>query len=733
MQSAAPSREDKIAFIQQKMAEQKDPGFLDSALQTAVKVGETIDSYTGAPMRAAIGAAQDAKNPITAFTSQFGEDPNKAPTGKQIAQKAGVPNTSLSDVIPGAFTDNDQEASEWLKFKKGGAADISASGAAGLAMDIAADPTLILPVGQIAKGVGKGVELGAKGAVMAGGAAADLTLAGAKQLPGAKTVGTTLDIVKEGSKNTAEALKTMFAPKVSADYSDLVKIAEKNGIDPKLLPEAIEFGEGSFISRSARNRAEGVLGEPYLKKFEAGLEAVRDATENKIAKIGGGQAASAVEAGELIRKGYDEGVDKFFDQIGMTHNKVLEAIPGLTIAPESLEKIGSKLNGIEKWAKGRAERGFTAAQRAQADQVLRAIDAVRKGNGSYKQTLETLRDIGDVAFKSQNILADIPPDIAKFRELYSTLDDALISTVEKAAGAPVAAELRDSNKAISEFLGDKSVISSIVGNKNMSPEKVFASLVEQGDTKKIEALKKILPPETFQRLKGSFLASQLRKNADDVFTFKSLQNNLRNKKNVLGALLDPSEIDELSELVRLGDRFGSPVLSTSGTGASSLFSDITKGIRSGVESDTVIGLLKDSARNRSTKATKAIESAKETPGLSKSKTAISAVKENDNLKKLAMISPAAARVVSSQYNSKDNNDGKKPSVVLRGQEKWAVDGFSKIMDQDQKFKDPKFVEKIFSDKKGKDLLIQASDLTPGSKAMEKVIQKIKDTYAKGNG
>jgi len=55
------------------------------------------------------------------------------------------------------------------------------------------------------------------------------------------------------------------------------------------------------------------------------------------------------------------------------------------------------------------------------------------------------------------------------------------------------------------------------------------------------------------------------------------------------------------------------------------------------------------------------------------------------------------------------------------------------MDQDQKFKDPKFVEKIFSDKKGKDLLIQASDLTPGSKAMEKVIQKIKDTYAKGNG
>lgn len=68
-------------------------------------VGRTVDRFTGAPMRAAIGAAQNADTPtdipiaaIKAGWNQFGADPDKAPTGEDIVKRAGVPSGVASKV-----------------------------------------------------------------------------------------------------------------------------------------------------------------------------------------------------------------------------------------------------------------------------------------------------------------------------------------------------------------------------------------------------------------------------------------------------------------------------------------------------------------------------------------------------------------------------------------------------------------------------------------------------------
>lgn len=684
----AKTREEKLAFIQSKAV--KDPGFLESAMGAIASAADAVDSYTGAPARAAIGALQDGKNPITAGMDAFGADPKTVPTGKQIAAKAGL-NTEESIALPTvkalrkALTfqlkpeemNNDPELGT----------KVSPAGMAGVGIELLADPTNLIPGAAALKGTKVGAKALAKGANAAGDVAkaAGQTV---KALPGAQTAGTAGKMAVDGVSNTASALKKMFTPTQAPDYKELLDVARKNNIDPKLLPESVEFGEASFISRAARNRAEGVLGETHLKKFEEGLDAVREATERKVHQISGGSAPSSVEAGELIRKGYDDGVSKLFDNVGMTHNKIVESIPGLKMSPEAISKIDSKLNGIEKWAKGRAERGFTAAQREQAKQVIAAVNAVRsskvpektltkvtrggkKGSEwvtedlySYKRLVETLREIGDVAFKSQNVLADIPPDVSKFRDLYHAINEGLIDTVRHSAGAPVADELVASNKLITDFLGDKSTIAGVVGNRNMSPERVFTALVEHGDTAKIKALKRILPPETFKRLKGAFLASQIKRSADGGFTFKSLHNNLRNKKTVMAEILDGNEIAEFADLIRLGDRFGNPVLSTSGTGGSSLFRNITEGIRSGLESDTVIGTLKESARKRA-------------------------------------LNP--------------------PAKVLKGEDKWASDGLKKaesaLKGVDQ--------QALLSNKKTRNMLIHLSGLTVGSKAFANVINKLK--------
>jgi hypothetical protein len=136
----------------------ESPGLLGRLAQVA----ERVDAYGGAPVRSAIGALQQGNNPISAFGKQFGAPAAQAPTGKELVQKAGVPNTALSDVVPGLYSENGQG----LLPQKGGWLDPTASGVAGMGLDIATDPTLYLPVGAMAKGASKalGVEKLAAGA-----------------------------------------------------------------------------------------------------------------------------------------------------------------------------------------------------------------------------------------------------------------------------------------------------------------------------------------------------------------------------------------------------------------------------------------------------------------------------------------------------------------------------------------------------------------------------------------
>lgn len=130
-------------------------------LGVAGAVGSFVDRFTGAPTRAGIGAIQDGKGimgAIPAATEQFGADPELAPTGKQIAQKAGVPDTALSEKMPYMYS----EDGHGLTMKKGGMLDPTASGAAGLVVDVAADPTNIIPGRAIVGAGGKGLLKGAK-------------------------------------------------------------------------------------------------------------------------------------------------------------------------------------------------------------------------------------------------------------------------------------------------------------------------------------------------------------------------------------------------------------------------------------------------------------------------------------------------------------------------------------------------------------------------------------------
>ncbi len=75
---------------------------------------------------------------------------------------------------------------------------------------------------------------------------------------------------------------------------------------------------------------------------------------------------------------------------------------------------------------------------------------------------------------------------------------------------------------------------------------------------------------------------------------------------------------------------------------------------------------------------------------------------------------------NSRVASSDSGADRKPA--LRGEDKWASDGIQKVQEHG-KLSGPE-MNQLLSTAKGKDLLIQASDLKPGSPAMQKVYEQI---------
>lgn len=70
-------------------------------------------------------------------------------------------------------------------------------------------------------------------------------------------------------------------------------------------------------------------------------------------------------------------------------------------------------------------------------------------------------------------------------------------------------------------------------------------------------------------------------------------------------------------------------------------------------------------------------------------------------------------------------DGGSSVASIKGENKWAVDGYAKVLEQDSSLENEEFVKKALSNPKSKKLLVQASMLSPGSKQMANIITQLK--------
>lgn len=386
----------------------------------------------------------------------------------------------------------------------------------------------------------------------------------------------------QGTKQGIEAYKARQAaqmdavlnPKLAPDTDKLKAVGKAIGFTPdELSHPAIEFGENSVQARRNKVLAQGEGGAPYLEQHNAMTQKIQNGFDKSIQSIGG-PPLEPVAAGELIRSGVKDGAKRIAESVTASHNDIIDQFPGLAVNGAEAQSIESKLNGIEKFAKGRASRGITSEHRSAAQSLMNAVDAVRESNMSYKQLNEAREMAGEAAFGDVGSIGKIPEYQQKMRDLYFTLNDALVGTVGKldkvragqfrtpgTAFEPLKEQLIQSNKILHEIFQDEGAVGRALGDNQKSAEEIFNQAMLYGNTRKVQALKGLLTPEEFQALKGSYLNALIKKGKPE-FTYKAAKNTLANNRSVIGEMFadTPQELKSISDIIDLGDRVGPPLL-----------------------------------------------------------------------------------------------------------------------------------------------------------------------------
>jgi hypothetical protein len=585
------------------------PGFarkaLNKTLGMAEWLGNKYDRSITAPVRSAIDAGLQLKNPAMAWLDQFNEDPRKAPTGQEIMKnRIGVSDEEAFNTVPGlrgaAKTTFDprpgtgwptdrtnQELPTYDALDEVDALKFSPAGVAGLGLDILADPTNLIPGRTIGKVVGG---LGAKAAK--GG-----SWMGAKGLDSLMDTGVfsrMQNVAETGASKAGEAIsKTFGKSKHATDYPNLEYTAAKNGINMVDAPAALKFGEHSVISRMERKVREGLHGQDHMDRYVQFHNEVQDALKRKISKLSEGVSSSLSDAGRAIRKGYKTAEDAMFKTIDHSYATISSFEPRATIQPDALKKLDAAIVIAKNKAQEKLKHAGLSSQKEVANQILNFIKNLERDigktvlnkegkpirfleEGSLKNIALTMQQLGEAAYKVDKM--DVKPDVKTLRSLYKACSNAFIETTEVLYGKKYADELRKNNKTMSEFFKLREPIYEIINNAKVFDDKIFQRLILNGSETQLKTIKSMIPPEQLSIIKSELIENMIPRNAEGNIFYNQFTKKLEDRKvrEKLNVFFSPKEIEEIKELNRLGDRAGTEFLSTSGTGASAAFENPEK-------------------------------------------------------------------------------------------------------------------------------------------------------------
>lgn len=605
-QNAAAGGFDPDAYL----SHQSEPGLLKKAGQKVLEgvayVGEKFDQYGGAPTRAAISSLQDDMfepgRAVEAFKNQFGEDPKTAPTGRDIVRRAGVPDTALSEVVPNLYSET---GDEWLKLKRGGALDPTASGVAGVAMEVAADPMTVLPVGAAAKAVsGAAVKSAAKVGKVAAKTGEVTSKAGTKAVT---KVGSLFTGVPE--KEIATYIK---------QYPEVQKLIREHGDDLSSVADDIREG------------------------FQGSIRAKRQAL--------GAEVGRALDA--------------------LPNEKVVDVNPVLA----ELEKV-----------KGRMNQTLRFEEVKQVDELANRIRTLAGDGGKVTpremfDIKEFLQDRGAGAFMKDGQIFVPGKDAQIAAKQGSRVAREIVNTMSP--------NVANANKELSRL----HVIEKRLNKNLISPGKSEAALATAGSGVNPKNAKEL-------ELLGQITGSNMVGEAEKFAAARRFSNPGFSAADTTG-----KAVERMGKAGLIGMGFGGipgAAVAAFATSPLALKTAIQAGripVKAIEGLVGVTGKLTDATIDRAYRILQTKEGQK----------ALEGFLQGAKVHSIGELRPMVAE---------DQNRG--TASVPKGESKWAQDGARKlgITDSSQ-------IEKLMKSKEGKRLLIEASDLSPDSKGLQRIKKQI---------
>lgn len=269
-------KQKKIAELEARLAQlesspKEEPGLGEKALRAMNLAGGAVRGAVAGAIEPIIG-----KDLVSMEQVKSGTVPGSA----ELMEKAGVPNVALSEVLPQMYS----ETGEGLALEKGGIFDPTARGVAGLASDIALDPTTYLAAplkaAQLAKAgtaAGKALKLG-EILMNPLGEAVGATGKGLKKSGEA--------LYKSAFEKADRALSTRYG---KGSIADILKSAGFKGSAEEALAKAAEINKslGTKIGdyRTASDMS-GILEKPLnFKEADKVVEKYRAASDPKMMAI----------------------------------------------------------------------------------------------------------------------------------------------------------------------------------------------------------------------------------------------------------------------------------------------------------------------------------------------------------------------------------------------------------------------------------------------------------------
>lgn len=334
---------------------------VESEKGTLEKFGDALDSYTVAPSRAAVSSL--LKNPTglgdaaSEFSKNFGGDPSKAPSGKDLALKAGISDEkanlnkavnspfSLKGLLTRAVVSTlapaglgelaTQYATKYLDDKGVSNADIAA-----LPIEVATDWTNLIPSIGLAKKAFKGaskVDDVAKVASKADdvldavkvSAKTDDALGVAKIAPDAEKTGIVArDVI---------ALANEGGKKANAD--DILKAARQLGFEP--TPAMLSDNYSLKMLESSLDQSPSI-GGMTVRGGKTGTNQVREGLKKAVEKFGDGtNARSKIDSGDFVKNDILETLSLNYEPIAKNFDDIASETRFIGV-PDKVKELAAK-------------------------------------------------------------------------------------------------------------------------------------------------------------------------------------------------------------------------------------------------------------------------------------------------------------------------------------------------------------------------------------------------------